>query len=100
MTIAETVRYFQETARHRSVPVVDADGAMVGMVSRGDALARKINGALSETTLAEHVSDASLPFALPVTPSGEIANLIVDRKSDASGIRVVLRVSLRDRSFI
>src|SRR3546814_12109704 len=25
MTIAETVRYFQETARHRSVPVVDAD---------------------------------------------------------------------------
>src|SRR3546814_5752369 len=48
------------------------------MVSRGDALAWKINGALSETTLAEHVSDASMPFAHPDTPSGEIADLIVD----------------------
>src|SRR3546814_18934025 len=72
MTIAETVRYFQETARHRSVPVVDADGALVGMVSRGDALAWKINGALAETTLAHHVSVASIPFAHPDTPRGQI----------------------------
>src|SRR3546814_18427354 len=55
MTIAETVRYLQETARHRRVPVVDADGALVGMVSRGDALAWKINGALYDTTIAGQV---------------------------------------------
>lgn len=78
MTIAETVRYFEETARHRSLPVIDADGALVGMVSRSDVLAWKINGTELNTTLAEQISDASLPFAHPDTPSGEIADLIVD----------------------
>src|SRR3546814_17872643 len=68
MTIAETVRYFQETARHRSVPVADADGAPVGMSSRGDALAWTVNGELSETTPAATPSAPPITFASPEPP--------------------------------
>src|SRR3546814_20968135 len=62
MTIAETVRSFQETARHRSVPVVDADGALVGLVSRGDALPWNINCALSETPPPGHSTPPPKPL--------------------------------------
>jgi len=37
-TIAETIAFFASQARHRSYPVVDEEGRLLGLVSRSDAL--------------------------------------------------------------
>jgi H+/Cl- antiporter ClcA/CBS domain-containing protein len=79
MTIAECVAFFTDEARHRSYPVVDGEGRLVGLVSRSDALRWRIDrDAASATPLAEAVSDAAQPFVFPDTPSGAVADLIIE----------------------
>ena len=72
------MRFFTEKAVHRSYPVVDADGRLVGLASRSDALRWKIGAFDEEVTLAETLSDASQTVAYPETPCGAIADLIVE----------------------
>ncbi len=76
-SIADTIAFFTRTARHRSYPVVDADGRLLGLVSRSDILQWQVSGAPAAASLAEAVSDASQPFGLISTPIGDIADLMV-----------------------
>src|SRR3546814_5110257 len=59
MTIHAALRFFTEEATHRSYPVVDAEGRLVGLASRSDALRWKAGAFDENTTLTETLSDAS-----------------------------------------
>ncbi len=78
MTIGAAIAFFAGKAKHRSYPVVDGDGRLLGLVSRSDALRWQIDRADASTTLTDAVSDAAQPVAYPGTPSGVVADLIVD----------------------
>lgn len=78
MLLTEAVDFFENQAIHRSYPVVDADGVLVGMVSRTDALRWQVEGVAAGARLAETLSDASLATAYPETPCGAVADLMVE----------------------
>lgn len=77
MRVSEVVAFFETEARHRSYPVVDQDGHLLGLVSRSDALRWQVEGYEQATLLVESLSDASHPSAFPDSPSGVVADLIV-----------------------
>jgi len=78
ISISETVKFFQEEAQHRSYPVVDDGGLLLGLVSRTDALRWQVERDAPEGPLADALSDASTLVAYPDTPCGEVADLMVD----------------------
>jgi len=78
MSIREAVGYFSDTAIHRSYPVIDADGRLLALVSRSDALRWQVEGELREASLGDALSDVSQPFAYPHSPIGEVADLMVE----------------------
>jgi len=78
MTIAAAATFFADGANHRSYPVVDDDNALLGLVSRTDALRWQVGEHAADTSLAETLSDASLLVAYPATPIGVVADLMVD----------------------
>ena len=78
MTIGSALRFFTDEATHRSYPVVDAHGRLVGLASRSDALRWKVGAFDEATTLGETLSDASGMVAYPETPCGIVADLIVE----------------------
>ena len=94
MPLQEVARFFAEEADHRSYPVVDAQGRLLGLVSRQDALEWRVAGH-GEGRLAEALSDASTDFAYPETPCGEIADMMVD-----SGVGRVPIVDHADRRVV
>lgn len=71
---------FRNGAGHRSYPVVDEQGLLLGLVSRDDVLHWEIAGQDDDdaTRLADVVSDASVPVAYPHTPAGVVADLMVE----------------------
>jgi CBS-domain-containing membrane protein len=71
------VRFFADEATHRSYPVVDSGGRLLGLVSRTDALEWTVHRK-AEGSLAEALSDASTEYAFPETPCGEVADMMVD----------------------
>lgn len=77
MPIPDVLRFFADEAQHRSYPVVDDNGRLMGLVSRTDALRWEV-GKESEGRLADHLSDASTQFAFPETPCGEVADMMVE----------------------
>jgi H+/Cl- antiporter ClcA len=77
-SIGEVVTFFEEDADHRSYPVVDHSGRLLGLVSRSDALKWQGYSATLGLTLVEMLSDASQPVAYPDTPIGDVADLMVD----------------------
>jgi CIC family chloride channel protein len=77
MPIPKVVRFFAEEAEHRSYPVIDKEGRLLGLVSRTDALRWQVSGA-SEGELVDHLSDASTQFAYPETPCGRVADMMVE----------------------
>ena len=77
MSIAAALQFFGSEAKHRSYPVVDPEGRLIGLISRTDALRWQVEGARLEASLAETLSDASQPVAYPESPSGVVADLIV-----------------------
>jgi CBS domain-containing protein len=78
MTIAQAVAFFTNDAQHRSYPVIDAQGRLLGLVSRTDALSWQADRERDDTPLGDVVSDATQPFAYPDTPGGVVADMIVD----------------------
>jgi len=78
MTIAAAAAFFAEGAEHRSYPVVDDDNALLGLVSRTDALRWQVGEQARDISLAETLSDASLLVAYPETLIGAVADLMVD----------------------
>ena len=94
MGLDAVVRFFADEAEHRSYPVVDAHGRLLGLVSRTDALTWKVNRQV-EGQLAEALSDASTEFAFPETPCGEVADMMVE-----SGVGRVPIVDHQDRRVV
>jgi H+/Cl- antiporter ClcA/CBS domain-containing protein len=79
MSIAEVVAFFSEEALHRSYPVVDERGQLLGLVARTDALRWKQEGGLRMAGhLADVLSDASTLVAHPETPCGAVADMMVE----------------------
>ncbi|MBN8847430.1 MULTISPECIES: chloride channel protein [unclassified Sphingomonas] len=78
MTVGAAIAFFASEAAHRSYPVVDAEGRLLGLVSRTDALRWQVDRDDDATPLADAISDAAQPVAYPDTPSGVVADLIVD----------------------
>jgi CIC family chloride channel protein len=78
MLIAAAVAFFSDDAVHRSYPVTDDDGKLLGLVSRSDALRWKLESGLAKVSLADALSDAAQPFAYVHAPIGEVADLMVD----------------------
>jgi H+/Cl- antiporter ClcA len=94
MPLDAAARFFADEATHRSYPVVDKQGRLLGLVSRTDALEWKVNRK-TEGKLAEALSDASTQFAFPETPCGEVADIMVE-----SGIGRVPIVEPEDRRVV
>ena len=78
MSIRQAVAFFADGAIHRSYPVVSAEGRLLALVSRSDALRWQVEGDLREASLADALSDASQPFAWRHAPIGEVADLMVE----------------------
>ena len=78
MPIREVVAFFVAGSRHRSYPVVDPAGHLLGLVSRSDALRWQVEVPADTTSLAEALSDASQPFARRRTPIGVVADMMVE----------------------
>jgi CIC family chloride channel protein len=79
MSVSDAVVFFAEEAEHRSYPVVDDRGRLLGLVSRTDALRWKQEGSLRlEAQLADILSDASILVAYPETPCGAVADMMVE----------------------
>src|SRR3546814_14034910 len=81
-----------DLARHRSYPVVDGEGGLLGLVSRSDALGWRVSDMPADGTLADLVSDAAQPVAYTETPVGQVADMIVE-----SGVGQIGRASGRER---
>jgi len=94
MTLDEAARFFAEEATHRSYPVVDIQGRLLGLASRQDALEWRVAGH-AEGRLADALSDASTDFAYPQTPCGEVADMMVE-----SGVGRVPVVNPEDRRVV
>ncbi len=77
-SIGETMALFESPDAHRSYPVVDEAGRLLGFASRSDALRWQVEAPDPAQPLAEALSDASQPFAYPDTPIGEVADLMVE----------------------
>jgi chloride channel protein, CIC family len=77
MSIPDVVRFFADEAQHRSYPVVDEGGHLLGLVSRTDALRWQVANK-TEGRLGDALSDASTQFAFPDTPCGAVADMMVD----------------------
>jgi H+/Cl- antiporter ClcA/CBS domain-containing protein len=77
MAVAEAVRFFSSEAQHRSYPVLDERGRLLGLVSRTDALRWQV-GERAEGSLAEVLSDAQTRYAYPDTPTAEVADMMVE----------------------
>jgi CBS domain-containing protein len=94
MPLQDVARFFAEEADHRSYPVVDAQGRLLGLVSRQDALEWRVAGR-AEGRLADTLSDASTDFAYADTPCGEVADMMVE-----SGVGRVPIVDHQDRRVV
>ena len=77
MPLPEVLTFFSDDAQHRSYPVVDDQGRLLGLVSRTDALRWEV-AKRAEGQLADHLSDASTRHAFPDTPSGNVADMMVE----------------------
>jgi CIC family chloride channel protein len=76
--IAAVVAFFSDGAVHRSYPVTDDDGKLLGLLSRSDALRWKLETDVADVSLADAVSDAAQLFAFVHAPVGDIADLMID----------------------
>jgi CBS domain-containing protein len=78
MKIGAAVAFFAQGAAHRSYPVIDPAGRLLGLASRSDALRWQVEGDLNDVSLAEALSDPLQPYAFRHAPIGEVADLMVE----------------------
>lgn len=76
--VSDALAFFADGAWHRSYPVVNATGGLVGIVSREDALNWQSGGTDPDLCLRDVLSDASSPYVWPQTPIGALADLILE----------------------
>jgi CBS domain-containing protein len=77
MPLIDAVSFFATDAKHRSYPVVDERGRLLGLVSRTDALRWQLAES-AEGTLGDALSDAATQFAFPDTPTAEVSDMMVE----------------------
>ncbi len=78
MPVDEAAAFFgRHEHAHRSYPVVDPEGRLVGMVSRGDALRWNAEDRHPGQTLNDMVSDASTPVVHPDDMVGRVTDLMI-----------------------
>lgn len=78
MPIDAAVAFFMaDTHRHKAYPVLDADAALAGMVSRADVLRWRMEGAHDLQTLGELISDPAVTVGYPDELLGRIADRMV-----------------------
>ncbi|NNH65994.1 chloride channel protein [Rhizobium laguerreae] len=78
MTVGEACDFFaSQQTTHRIYPVIDAAGRLSGVVSRADALLWQGNSDLASQTLAENVTDGSVPVGHPDDTVAFIADLML-----------------------
>jgi H+/Cl- antiporter ClcA len=83
MTVAEAIAYFGSgEERHKSYPVVDAEGQLLGLVSRGDVLRWSRQGGRDAELLADVCQDVSTAFP------DDTAGALADRMSEGRFSRV------------
>jgi chloride channel protein, CIC family len=94
MPIDAAVAFFtSDQRRHKSYPVVAADGRLAGMVTRADVLRWRTEGDHQAATLDDVVSDTSAVVAHPDDVLGRVADLMV--ASDIGRLPVVDRANHR-----
>jgi CBS domain-containing protein len=78
MTVDEAATFFtSEGPRHKSYPVVDRLGRLVGMAARADALRWRSEGTHDAATLYDVVSDGEAVAASPHDPLARVVELMV-----------------------
>lgn len=78
MRVGDAAVFFATTERtHRIYPVIDDEGKLKGVVSRGDALRWQQDPALAAQTLDERVSDTSVPVAHAEDTIGYVADVML-----------------------
>lgn len=91
MSVDEAVRFFQsDDHRHKSYPLADANGSLVGIVSRADVLKWSSEGSHPDQTLFELVSDSAILVGYP--------DEVVARLADRMVLNDLGRVPVIDRS--
>jgi chloride channel protein, CIC family len=103
MPIAEVVKFFttpNAPRRHKSYPVVDASGRVVGLVSRTDALAWMMDGHQTSGTLGGQLAGRELVIGYEDEIVGQIADRMAEtqmgripilRRSDSALVGLVAR---------
>lgn len=76
-SILDTAVFFAESAMHRSYPVVDTEGHLVGLVSRSDVLAWRRGDDDADATLADTLSDQAQPFVFADAPCAVAADTMI-----------------------
>ncbi len=80
LSMQETLAFFNVepgVKRHRSYPVLDDDGRVVGLVSRSDVLRWARQGGQHGEILGERLGAAEVPVGYPDEPVGELADRMV-----------------------
>jgi chloride channel protein, CIC family len=78
MPVEEAVAFFSsEVQRHKSYPLIDADGLVAGIVSRADVLRWRAESPQADETLFDRVSDRSLTVGYPNEPVSHLADRMV-----------------------
>ena len=93
MPIGEVVSYFTDPgdeSRHKSYPVVDSDGAVVGMVARADVLSWTMAGWGAKEVLGDRLGSGSIEIGY--------ADELVGRLADRMAVSGVGRVPILRRA--
>jgi CIC family chloride channel protein len=78
MPVDEAIAFFSSDAhRHKSYPLIDANGAVAGMVARADVLRWRAENPHGEDSLFDRVSDRSLTVGYPDEPVSHLADRMV-----------------------
>ena len=83
MTVAEAVQFFtapDAPRRHKSYPVVDPSGSVLGMVSRTDALHWMVAGDHARGTLGEELAARELVIGYEDEPVGRLADRMAETR--------------------
>ncbi|HVX80503.1 MAG TPA: chloride channel protein [Devosiaceae bacterium] len=78
MSVDDAVAFFEaDEPRHKSYPIVDGVGRLVGLVARADALRWRTEGGHGASTLYDMASDENVAFAHPSDLLGRVADIMV-----------------------
>ena len=94
MKIDAAVAFFADQERpHKSYPILDGDGLVAGMVSRGDVLRWRAENPHGEETLFDRASDRSLIVGYADEPVSHLADRMV--AADIGRVPIVERGAAR-----